>query len=165
MLRGKEALMLAKAKMLGLMLATAVVLTSPMLVYADSSHQAGDSHHDQQDHMMFKILNLSEDQKKQLKDSRKKQMKAMNSILEQMKSNREEFNAEIVKARLDMNKIKNNQAHLKSIQSQIVDNHLDSILEIKKIMTPEQFAGYMALENEKKLKKHDGQKNRNHHTD
>ena len=53
-----------------------------------------------------------------------------------------------------MNKINGIQAQIKTLQSQMVDDHLNSILEIKKILSPEQFAGYMALKKEKMLKKH-----------
>ncbi len=155
--------MLTKTRMAGLMLA-AVVLFAPMAVYADNGaatdffHKEGDWHHGKKDHMasMAKILNLSDAQVKQLKDIHQKQKEAMKSIFEQMKSNRETFNAEIVKAAPDMIKINDIQAQLKTIQSQIADNHLNSLLEIKKILTPEQFAGYMALEKEEKLMRHEG---------
>src|SRR5258708_36793096 len=97
----KGVYMLAKTKIVGLMLATGVVFTSAMLGWADnwnvkstsgedSSHQVGDWHHGHGDQMMAKILNLSEDQEKQLKDSLKNQKDVMKSIFEQMKSNREE---------------------------------------------------------------------------
>ena len=104
--------------------------------------------------MFAKILNLSDDQVKQLKDRHKKQKEAMKSLFEQIKTNREALNAEIIKATPDMNKVNDIETQLKSLQSQMVDNHLNSILEIKKILTPEQFAGYMALKKEKKLMKH-----------
>jgi Spy/CpxP family protein refolding chaperone len=152
--------MLAKTKIAGLAMAL-MVLSVPM-VYADngmgdgdSSHQAGDWLHGQQDHMMAQVLNLSDDQVKQLKDSQQKQKEAMKSLFEQMKANREAFNAEIIKATPDMNKINDVQTQIKTLQAQMVDNHLNSLLEIRKILAPEQFAGYMALKKERELiKKH-----------
>ncbi len=151
--------MLAKTKIAGLIMVL-MALSAPMVwadnsVAPDSSHKDGDWHHGQQDHMMAQVLNLSEDQEKQLQDSRQKQKEAMKSIFEQMKSNREAFDTEIVKTTLDMNKINDIQTRLKTIQSQIADNHLNSIVEIKKILTPEQFIGYMALEKEEKLMRHE----------
>jgi Spy/CpxP family protein refolding chaperone len=150
-------------KQLGLLMM--VMALSAPVVYADNtaapnpSHHEEDWHHGQQDHIMAKVLNLSDDQVKQLKDSREKNKEAMKSIFEQMKSNREAFNAEIVKATPDMSKINGIETQIKTLQSQMVDNHLNSILEIKKILTPEQFAGYMALENARKMMgHHDGQK-------
>ena len=148
--------MQAKTKIAGLVVAL-MALSVPM-VYADngtedkdSSHQAGDWHHGQKDHMMGKILNLSETQEKQLKDSREKQKDTMKGVFDQMKSNREAFDAEIAKAAPDMNKVNDIQAQLKTIQAQMADNHLNSILETKKILTPEQFTGYMALQKERRM--------------
>ncbi len=123
----------------------------------DPSHHGGDWH-GQRDHMMAKVLNLTEDQEKQLKDSREKQETAMKSVFEQMKATREAFDAEIVKATPDMNKINDIQTQLKTIQSQMLNNHLNSLLEIKKILTPEQFAGYMALEKARKMMMHEHHK-------
>lgn len=159
--------MATKTKILGLMLATAVGLASPMLVWADNgdvkpvsdekiAHHDGDWFHAKHEHMMAQILNLSEDQEKQLKDIKQKKREAKKSIFEQIKANREAFEAEIVKATPDMTKINDTQTQLKAIQSQMVDNHLNFILEIKKLLTPEQFAGYMALEKEEDMMKMEG---------
>ena len=78
----------------------------------------------------------------------------MKGVFEQIKANREAFDAEIVKATPDMNKVNEIQAQIKVLQGQMADDQLNSLLEVKKIMTPEQFAGYMALKKEKMLKKH-----------
>jgi Spy/CpxP family protein refolding chaperone len=145
-----------KTKIAGIMMI--VMALSVPRVWADTGDVKPDLHHGQHEHMMAKILNLSEDQEKQLKDIKQKQKDAKKSIFEQVKSNREAFEAEIVKATPDTAKINDIQTQLKSIQSQMVDNHLNSLLEIKKIMTPEQFAGYMALEKAEDLMKHEGHK-------
>jgi len=154
--------MLGKTKMAGLVMAM-MALSAP-LVWADNGngdkgamhHQEGDWHHGDHDQMLAKILNLTDDQVKQLKDAKQKQKEAMKAVFEQMKANRQAFDAEIVKAATDMPKITDLQAQLKTIQSQMVDNHLNAILEIKKILTPEQFAGYRALEKAKKMMMHKG---------
>jgi len=144
--------MSTKTKLLGLM--TAFMVLSVPMVWADN----GDWHHGQQDEMMTKILNLTQDQEKQLKDSRQKHKEAMKAVMEQMKSNREAFDAEIIKATPDMNKINDIQTQMKTIQSQMLDNHLNSIMEIKKILSPEQFAGFMALEKQEQMMKHEHHK-------
>lgn len=151
--------MVTKTKIAGLMVAI-MALSIPM-VYADNGmgdkdswHQGGDWHHGPMDQMIDQILNLSDAQVKQLKDIHKKQKEAMQSFFEQIKANKEVFNAEIIKATPDMNKLNDIDTQLKALQSQMLDNHLNTILEIKKIMTPEQFAGYMALEKERELMKH-----------
>jgi Spy/CpxP family protein refolding chaperone len=162
--------MVTKTKIAGLILATAAVLASPMFVYADNGggdkdswHQDGGWHHGKDGHMMAKVLGLTEDQVKQLKDIHQKQKEAMKSVFEQIKSNREAFNAEIVKAAPDMNKVNDLQAQFKTIQGQMLDNHLNSLLEVKKVMTPEQFAGFMALKKERELKMHHGRKDGHNH--
>ncbi len=154
--------MVTKTKIAGLVVAL-MALSAPAVwadtgTAPDASQKDGGWHHGEHGRMMGKVLNLSADQEKQWKDSRQKQKEAMKSVFEQMKANREAFDAEIVKATPDMNKINDIQAQLKTIQGQMVDNHLNSILEVKKILTPEQFAGYMALEKEEDMMKHKGHK-------
>jgi len=157
--------MLLKTTIAGFM--TALMALCVPVVYADTgdvkspgggeaSHQDGDWHHGQKDNKMAEILNLTEDQQKQLKEAHQKQKEAKKTVFEQIKANRTAFDTEITKAAVDMAKINDIQAQLKTIQAQMVDNHLNSILEIKKIMTPEQFAGYMALEKQEDMKKHEG---------
>jgi len=151
-----------KAKMRIAGLVVALMALSVGMVYADNGgnfagggdfFKGGHEWHPGKHHLMARVLNLTEDQQKQLKSIKQKEMGAMKSVFEQIKANREELNAEIVKATPDMNKVNNIQTQMKTLQSQMVDNHLNSILEIKKIMTPEQFIGYMALKKERKIMK------------
>ena len=148
--------MSSKNQLTGLMVAL-MALCSPM-VYADNDggdakpmHEQGDWHHGHNDEMLAKVLNLTQDQAKQLEDLHQKNKDAMKSTLEQMKSSKEAFDAEIVKASPDMNKINQAQTQIKNIMSQMTDMRLNSLMEIKKVLTPEQFAGYMALKKEKSL--------------
>jgi len=162
--------MLAKSKIAGLMVAAMAL--SAALVYADNGpgpgpagdgktcpvssngHQGGNWHRGHGDHMLAKILNLTEDQVNQLKLIKEQDKVAMKAIFAQMRTIKGSFEAEIVKATPDMAKINDLQAQMKTIQGQMLDNHLNSILAIKKIMTPEQFAGFMALKKERMMKKH-----------
>jgi Spy/CpxP family protein refolding chaperone len=136
--------MVTKITIAGLMMAF-MALSAPM-VYAN---EEGGWHHDKD--RMAKVLNLTDDQKKQFDDIRKKQKEAMKGVFDQIKANREAFDTEISKAAPDMNKINDLQSQLKTVQGQMVDNHLNLILETKKILTPEQYAGYMALERAERL--------------
>jgi len=151
---------LAPKKMVGLMLAAGIMFTSAVLVYAndgigqkDSMHENGEWQH-RHEHMMAKILNLTDDQQKQLKDSWKKQKDATKAIFEQMRTNKQVLEAELIKSTPDMNKINDIQTQIKALVSQMVDDHLNGILEVKKILTPEQFAGYMALKKERMMMHH-----------
>jgi Spy/CpxP family protein refolding chaperone len=150
-----------KTKILGLIMA--VMALSAPIIWADSGNSEGDKanqggewHHAHHGQMTAKILNLSDDQVKQLKDIHQKQKEAMKNVFEQMKSNREALETEIVKATPDMNKVNGIEAQIKTLQAQMVDNNLNKLLEIKKVMTTEQFAGWMALEKEEDMMKHDG---------
>jgi Spy/CpxP family protein refolding chaperone len=140
-------------------LAAALMVLSVPFVYADNGpgddggswHQGGGWHHGDGEHMFAKVLDLSDTQVKQLKAIHEQQRQAMKSTMEQMKSIKEAFDAEIVKSSPDMNKINSVHSQIKTLFAQMLDSHLNSILAVKKIMTPEQFAGYMALKKEKKL--------------
>ncbi len=157
--------MRTKAKLTGLMVAAMVLSSS--IVYADNggnfaagtdSFKGWQECHHGKHHLMARVLNLTEDQQKQLKAIKQKQRDTMKSTFEAIKTNREAFNEEIVKATPDMNKINDLQNQLKTIQAQMADNQLNSVLEMKKIMTPEQFAGFMALKKERKLMKQEHKK-------
>ena len=102
--------------------------------------------------IMTKVLNLSEDQQKQLENLWTKKQESKKIIIEQVKSNRQAFDAEITKASPDMGKISTLQTELKTIESQVVDERLNSLLEVKKVMTPEQFTGFLALKKAMKMK-------------
>lgn len=129
------------------------------LALADNSPDAakpmqeqGGGHHGQKDDMMAKVLNLSEDQVKQLQDLHQKERDTMKSTFEQLKAAHQAFEAEISKASPDMTKVDAAQAQIKTITGQMADNRLNSLLEVKKVLTPEQFSGYLALKKERELK-------------
>jgi Spy/CpxP family protein refolding chaperone len=110
--------------------------------------------HGSSDPLLAQVLNLNDDQKKQLDGLKTKQKEDKKALLEQIKANREALMNEIVKAAPDMNKVNDLQTQLKNIQAQKADAQLNSLLEIKKLMTPEQFAGFLALEKEHHLRNH-----------
>jgi len=149
-------------------LIVAVMALSSPIAFADNGGNfagGGDAnkgehawHHQGKHHLMARVLNLTEDQQKQLNGIKKKQREDMKSAFEQIKSNRAAFTEEITKAAPDMNKVNELQAQLKTIQAQMADNHLNNILAVKKIMTPEQFAGFMALKKAKKMMEHEHHK-------
>ena len=93
---------------------------------------------------IFDQLNLTEDQKKQLEANKKAQREGMKSSFEQMKALRQELKQELMKPELDMNKINSINTQLKGIQSQMADNRINSILEVRKILTPEQFSQFLS---------------------
>ncbi|MDE2010296.1 MAG: periplasmic heavy metal sensor [Candidatus Omnitrophica bacterium] len=149
--------MTAKTKIAGCMavfmaLSVPVVFAQGAMGPKDSwHHEEGQWHHPDMEKMMGKILNLTGAQEKQLEGIHQRQRETMKKAIEQIKSNRQAFEAEIVKAAPDMNKVNSLQTQFKTIQSQLLDEHLNSILAVKKVLTPEQFAGYMALKKERQI--------------
>ena len=101
---------------------------------------------------LFKQLNLTEDQKKQLKANKEKQKEQMKAAFTQMKAQKDAMHQELMKKDLDMAKINAIQSQIKAFQAQMVDNHLNSILEVRKILTPEQFSKFISLMEERKSK-------------
>ena len=108
-------------------------------------------------------LDLTDEQRKLLKENRKKQADAMKAVLEELKSNKEALDKELVNPNLDMNKITQIQTQIKSIQAQMADNRLNSILEVKKILTPDQFSKFIELKKEHHFKGHKENKADGHH--
>ena len=90
-------------------------------------------------------LNLTDEQKKQLEENKAKNKESMKATFEKTKSFREALKAELMKPELDMAKINDIQSQVKSLQSQIVDNRLNSILDVRKILTHEQFEKFIDI--------------------
>jgi Spy/CpxP family protein refolding chaperone len=109
-------------------------------------------HKGKKDEAVAKILNLTDEQKKQLENIRTKQKEGMKTVFEQMKSNREALDQEIIRPAPDMNKINELQNQLKVTQAQMIDSKLNAKLEIKKVLNHEQFVGLMTLERERKFR-------------
>ena len=94
---------------------------------------------------IYNQLNLTDEQKKQLEDNKLKHQETRRASFEKMRSYKDALNQELMKADLDMNKINEIQSQLKALQSEMADARLNSILEVRKILTPEQFAKFISL--------------------
>jgi Spy/CpxP family protein refolding chaperone len=90
-------------------------------------------------------LNLTAEQKKQLEENKAKNRDNMKATFEKMRSYRDSLKDELMKPELDMNKINGIQSQIKSLQSQIVDDSLNSILDVRKILTHEQFEKFITI--------------------
>ncbi len=94
---------------------------------------------------VFKQLELSPEQEGQLNTHRKKHREQGNAIYKSIKAKREEMKEELQKEELDMEKINKIHSELKSIHSKKADHRLEGVLEVRKILTTEQFVKFMAL--------------------
>lgn len=88
---------------------------------------------------MYKDLNLSDAQKQELEASRNKTREEMKAIFAASKESRAALSRELQKEKLDMGRISQINGELKKLNAQMFDYRLRSILEVRKILTPEQF--------------------------
>ncbi len=97
---------------------------------------------------VFKQLELSPEQEKQLSTHRAEHREQGKAIYKNIKTKREEIREELQKQDFDMKKIKKIHSELKSVYSRKADHRLEGILEVRKILTTEQFAKFMELRKE-----------------
>ncbi len=92
-----------------------------------------------------KQLDLSPEQETQLKAHRDKHREQKQDIHESIRTKREEMKIELQMQELNMDNINKINSELKGIASKKIDLRLEGILEVKKILTAEQFAKFMEL--------------------
>jgi len=97
---------------------------------------------------MHKQLGLSEEQEKQLEEHRNKFRAGSEGMREQIKVKREEIRTELQKSDFDVNKVKQSHEELKALRNKKDDARLDGILEIRKVLTDEQFKKFMELKDD-----------------
>ena len=118
-------------------------------------HGHGDKHGDRQRGGFFK--DLTDDQKKQLKDIWQKQKEAKKAAFEQIKADKDAITNELLQTTPDVNKINDLKSKLEALGAQMLDNRISSDLEVKKILTAEQFAQYLEFQKHKFGRSHRGQ--------
>lgn len=94
---------------------------------------------------VFKQLDLSPEQEKQLAAHRNKHREQGKEIYKNIKAKREEIKNELQKQELNMEKINKIHSELKSLRSKKADRRLEGILEVRKILTTEQFRKFCEL--------------------
>jgi Spy/CpxP family protein refolding chaperone len=90
-------------------------------------------------------LGLSEEQQELLEAHRTKQREAAQSLGESVQSSRESLRTELTKEDLNMENIDRLQAELKDLHARMADDRLEGMLEVRDILTPEQFAQFLEL--------------------
>lgn len=97
---------------------------------------------------MFKELNLTDEQKQKIDDNSTKNRNDAKGLYSQMKELRNAMRQELEKDTLDLDKINQIQSQIKQTNEQIMDNRLQGILEVRGILTPEQFRKFSEKMNE-----------------
>jgi len=94
---------------------------------------------------IYKQLDLTDEQKKQLEANKQQHRTVMESVRRELKSDKEALRAELMKPQLDMSRINSIHHQIKDLQNQMEDNKLNSILAVRSILTPEQFSKFGEL--------------------
>ncbi len=94
---------------------------------------------------VFKQLDLSPEQEKQLNAHRKGHREEGKEIHESIRTKRDALKEELQKQDLDMEKIYKIHSELKGMHSKKADHRLEGILDVRKILTTEQFVKFMEL--------------------
>lgn len=88
---------------------------------------------------MVKELGLTEEQQKKIEEHKKTMMEKAKALREEIQQKKEAIGAELQKEQLDMEKINVLQAEIKALIAQREDGRLKGILEMREILTLEQF--------------------------
>ncbi len=97
----------------------------------------------------LKTLNLTAAQTEQLTAQRKEKREAMKNLRESLKAKRRELREELYKENTDKAKIESIASELKKLNAQRIDRHVQGILQMKAMLTPEQFKKLSSLKQER----------------
>ena len=140
-----------KIKIVALLIIAALALSVPV-IYADSDS----GKNCQQDkgqvkgkmearrQELYKDLNLTAEQKKMLDENKGKHREQMKALFNNIQAQEAAMRQELQKQNLDTGKIDQLNNELKKLQSQLLDQRLAATLEVRKILSPEQFKKFMA---------------------
>jgi Spy/CpxP family protein refolding chaperone len=92
---------------------------------------------------VYNQLNLTEGQKKQLDENKDLHHQRMKDLYGESRSLKDSLNQLLMQPAMDMDKVNAVQSRLKNIESEKIDDRLNSILDVRQILTPEQFVKFI----------------------
>lgn len=119
-------------------LSTSVIYAASSIP-ADKQKDAFVKKMDAKQQEIYKELGLSDEQKKLLEENRNKHREQTKALFTEMRQKMASLRQELEKSELNMQAIYQTNNDLKQLSAQMLDNRLERILEIRKILTPEQF--------------------------
>ena len=150
-----------------LLLILAITFLSVNSVYAESSwkgHGEGyKKQHQARKEEMYKELGLSEEQQVQIKEHRERSHAKMKTIKESLKKQRENLREILSRYDADPTEIEKIALEIKYLNSQLIDHRIAAVLEVKTILTPEQFTKFQEKMNKAKKKMWEGKKGKGHY--
>lgn len=94
---------------------------------------------------VLKELNLTNEQGKSLEENRQGQRQRMVGIISALKAQKEKLEQVMKKDSATKAEVEPIVAEIKSLQAQLIDQRINGILAVKKILTPEQFTRFQEL--------------------
>jgi Spy/CpxP family protein refolding chaperone len=119
-------------------------VTAPVYAEGDyyRSRQKWGSEKQEKFDKMIEKLGLSNEQVAQLKTHKQVKMGTRNKLYSELSKQKQELKDELEKPASDNARIKQIADSIKQIQSEMVDERINGILEIKAILTPEQYTEF-----------------------
>jgi len=84
-------------------------------------------------------LNLTAEQRQAMKEHRSQNSEQVRGIRKHLQEVRAQLRNELDKPDTDIAKIKGLATELKEVEAQMIDQHIKQVLEMKKILTPQQY--------------------------
>lgn len=94
---------------------------------------------------MHKKLGLTPDQEKRLEEHRKTHQEAGKALREEKREKMEALRVELEKPDMDEARVRAANEELKAVQNRLADHRLQGVLEVRHILTPEQFRKFHDL--------------------
>jgi protein CpxP len=99
---------------------------------------------------IYAQLDLSDEQKKMLADNKARHKSAKENLSTETKAAMQALGDELKKKDLDMPRIESLRARMKMLREQMSDERFNAILEVRKILTQEQFLKFSDLMEQQK---------------
>ncbi len=146
--------MLSKRSTIMVVLIVAIVVLSAAVIYLNVNTRALKGPHfrgkpfmermGKRNKPFFEGMQLTDEQKKLLEQNKDQHKEKAKILFGEIHKNMLLMRQELQKDNLDMEKVEQIQSEIKKIQLQILDDRLQGILEVRKILTPEQFREFSA---------------------
>jgi Spy/CpxP family protein refolding chaperone len=104
-------------------------------------------------------LDITDEQKETLMEQREEHWKKMKDLREAMNENRQDLREELLKDDYSKTAVKRTVREMKGIQGDMIEQRVDHFLQMKEVLTPEQYRKFTELA-EKKRKRSKGKHSR-----
>jgi len=144
-----------KVKVVTLLIVAVLVGLSTSIIYAASpiplaqQKEAIMKKMDAKRQEIYNDLGLTDEQRKLLEENENKHREQTKALFTQLRQKMNSLRQELEKSELNMQAIYQTNNELKQLQAQMLDNRLERILEVRKILTPEQFKKFEDKMNER----------------